>query len=213
MNWFTFLSIIILVVSIIIHEISHGWAAYSQGDKTAYLKGRLSLNPFVHIDWLGSIIIPLFLILTNSGFIVGWAKPVPYNPNNLKNKRWGEFLVAIAGPLSNFILSIIFLFVSAFLYSHQPDNSIPFQLTNLAAFMNLLLALFNLLPIPPLDGSKIFLAIFPYQIKTKLQNFITKHHLPLLFLSLFLSFYIINYLIITTYFLLDFFVKYINILF
>ena len=94
-------SVIIFIFSVIIHEVSHGYAAYLQGDNTAKYAGRLTLNPIPHIDIFGSIVLPLFLVLSKIPIIVGWAKPVPFNPYNLRNQKWGEAIVAIAGPLSN----------------------------------------------------------------------------------------------------------------
>ena len=104
----TILTLVILILSIIVHEVAHGYAANSLGDPTARLAGRLTLNPVSHIDLLGSIIIPGLLVLTGSPIMFGWAKPVPYNPYNLRNHRWGEFLVAIAGVATNLFLAIIF---------------------------------------------------------------------------------------------------------
>src|SRR3989344_934990 len=99
-------SIIILIFSVVIHEVSHGYAAYLQGDNTARFQGRLTLNPFKHLEWFGSFILPAMSYLFG-GFIIGWAKPVPFNPYNLRNQRWGEAIVAFAGPLSNFCIALI----------------------------------------------------------------------------------------------------------
>src|SRR3977135_632093 len=100
-------SIIILIFSVIIHEVSHGYAAYLQGDNTAKYAGRLTLNPLKHLEWFGSFILPLMSYLLG-GFIIGWAKPVPFNPYNLRNQRWGEALVALAGPASNICIAVFF---------------------------------------------------------------------------------------------------------
>src|SRR5574343_687167 len=100
-------SILILIFSVIIHEVSHGYAAYLQGDNTAKYAGRLNLNPLNHLEWFGSFFLPLMSYLLG-GFIIGWAKPVPFNPYNLRNQRCGELFVAIAGPLSNIFLAIVF---------------------------------------------------------------------------------------------------------
>ena len=146
--------IIIFIFSVIIHEVSHGFAAYYQGDNTAKYAGRLTLNPIPHIDILGSIILPLGLILVNSPMVIGWAKPVPFNP------KWGEALVAIAGPLSNILLAIIFgLFLRFGLFASLSE---PFAYI---VFINLVLAVFNLVPIPPLDGSKILFSVLPYSMR------------------------------------------------
>src|SRR3954470_23460404 len=100
-------SILILIFSIVVHEVSHGYAAYLQGDNTAKFAGRLTLNPLKHLEWFGSFILPV-LSYYFGGFIIGWAKPVPFNPYNLQNQRWGEAIVAIAGPLSNICIALIF---------------------------------------------------------------------------------------------------------
>src|ERR1035437_7873981 len=104
----TLLAFIVLILSIIAHEVAHGYAADSLGDPTARLAGRLTLNPLPHIDLMGSIVIPALLVFTQSPIMFGWAKPVPYNPYNLKNHRWGEMLVALAGSATNILLAIIF---------------------------------------------------------------------------------------------------------
>ncbi|GIW67187.1 MAG: site-2 protease family protein [Candidatus Parcubacteria bacterium] len=145
---------LILIYSIILHEISHGYVAYKLGDPTAKYEGRLSLNPIPHIDPIGTILLPALTFLT-SGFIFGWAKPVPYNPYNLKNPNRDSIYIALAGPLTNICLAIIF----SFLYKFFPLQAFLFGLR-----INLVLAFFNLLPIPPLDGSKILLTKIPLEI-------------------------------------------------
>jgi Zn-dependent protease len=148
-------------MSVVIHEVSHGYAAYLQGDLTAYYEGRLTLNPLKHIDPIGSIIVPI--ITTLAGFPFGWAKPVPFNPYNLRNQRWGELLVAIAGPLSNIIIAIIFGLIVRF--SNLGLESPFIGLSILVVLVNLGLALFNLMPVPPLDGSKVLFAFLPYRLQ------------------------------------------------
>lgn len=151
--------IIIFIFSVIIHEVSHGFAAYLQGDNTAKYAGRLTLNPIPHIDLFGSIILPLILVLSHSPMVIGWAKPVPFNPYNLRNQKWGEAIVAVAGPLSNICIAIIFgLFLR---FNLLPTLAEPFLYI---VFINLVLAVFNLVPIPPLDGSKILFSILPYSM-------------------------------------------------
>ncbi len=153
-------AIIILIISAVIHEISHGYAAYAMGDNTAKDAGRLSLNPFKHLDPYGSLIIPALTYLLG-GFIFGWAKPVPFNPYNLRNQKWGPALLAAAGPVSNFVIAIIFGLIirnsASFAFLPAPF----FDLATLIVFINLILGIFNLVPIPPLDGSKILFAILP----------------------------------------------------
>ena len=158
----TILSIIILIISIIIHEVSHGLMADRLGDPTPRLAGRLTLNPLKHIDPLGSIIVPIVTFLLG-GFAFGWAKPVPYNPYNLKNKRRGEFLIAVAGPLSNLLIAAIFGTIIRFV-AVGADAMTPFlQIVTYIVLINIGLAVFNLIPIPPLDGSKLLFAFLPNQ--------------------------------------------------
>ena len=155
----TILSIIILIFSVIIHEVSHGYMADRLGDPTARLQGRLTLNPLKHIDLFGSLIVPLITSL--AGFTFGWAKPVPYNPYNLKNRRQGEFLIAAAGPLSNLLIALIFGFIIRFTFI---GIATPFiQIASYIVLINIVLAVFNLIPVPPLDGSKLFFAFLPQQ--------------------------------------------------
>jgi Zn-dependent protease len=155
------LQIIILIFSVIIHEVCHGLMALSFGDKTAEYEGRLTLNPIKHIDYIGSIFLPLFLFIIGSPFMIGWAKPVPYNPYNLRNRKIAEPLVAFAGPLSNITIALIFgLLIRTLL----PANLISAQLAMIfgyVALINISLAIFNLIPIPPLDGSKILFSFLP----------------------------------------------------
>ena len=104
----TIFYIVILILSVIIHEVSHGFMAEKFGDKTARFAGRLTMNPLKHLDLFGSVILPLMLIITKAGFLIGWAKPVPYNPNNLTNRKWGTVAVAGAGILANLVIAIVF---------------------------------------------------------------------------------------------------------
>lgn len=153
--------IFILVFSVIIHEVAHGYAADSLGDPTARLEGRLTMNPLKHIDPFGSIILPLLLFISGSGFLIGWAKPVPYNVYNLRNQRWGEAIVAFAGPLSNIVIAIVFGGLIRFgISTGFIENANILKITSYIVLINIVLATFNLIPIPPLDGSKIFFSIF-----------------------------------------------------
>ncbi len=159
-------------MSIVIHEVSHGYAALWLGDKTALYEGRLTLNPIKHIDIFGSLIVP-FISITLGGIVFGWAKPVPFNPYNFtKMKAKGEAFVAFAGPLSNILLAFIFgLYIR---FAGLDPASPAFQISAMIVFTNLILALFNLMPIPPLDGSKILGVILPprYQfIRQKIESF------------------------------------------
>ncbi len=161
------LTFVILILSIIAHEVAHGYAADSLGDPTARLAGRLTLNPLPHIDLMGSIILPALLIFTNSPIFFGWAKPVPYNPYNLKNQRWSESLVAVAGSATNILLAVIFGLLVRF------GGSIGFDATALSlaatiAFINLFLGLFNLIPFPPLDGFTVLRSALPWHMSANL---------------------------------------------
>lgn len=152
-------SIAVLILSVVIHEVSHGVAANSLGDPTAKLEGRLTLNPVKHLDLTGSIIVPIFTYFLG-GFIFGWAKPVPYNPYNIQHK-WGDAIVAGAGPLSNILVAVVFGLVLRFNEVNTFLSEPAIGLIILIVFINILLAVFNLIPIPPLDGSKILFNILP----------------------------------------------------
>ncbi len=149
--------------------MAHGYAADALGDPTARLAGRLTLNPAPHIDIVGSIIIPAFLVLTGSSILFGWAKPVPYNPYNIKNKRWGEFLVAFAGPATNILLAIIFGLIIRFGSVALSPNVI--SLVAIIVLTNLFLGIFNLIPFPPLDGFTVLKNALPWHLSMRLNDF------------------------------------------
>ena len=165
-----------LIISIILHEVAHGYAANWLGDPTARLSGRLTLNPLPHIDLLGSVIIPGLLFITNAGMLFGWAKPVPYNPYNLRNRKWGEALVAAAGPGTNLLIALIFGLALRLI---SPNDATPVVvIVAYILYSNILLAFFNLIPIPPLDGSKVLAAFLPiraqmrfHEIEMRMQQF------------------------------------------
>lgn len=179
-------------MSVVIHEISHGFMAEYFGDDTARKAGRLTLNPIKHLDLFGSIILPVLLYLS-AGFAFGWAKPVPYNPNNLRNRRWGTVAVASAGILANLFIAVFFgilirivlhlgltpAFVSSFL-----------KITIYIVFINIALAIFNLVPIPPLDGSKILFNLLP---ESTYHFFEFLERYSIIFLVIFIAFFS-NYL-------------------
>ncbi|MEK7549356.1 MAG: site-2 protease family protein [Patescibacteria group bacterium] len=211
--------LVILLYSVIIHEVSHGVAALFLGDRTAQYADRLNLNPAKHVDPFGSIVLPLILFISQSPFLFGWAKPVPYNPYNLRNQKWGPTLVALAGPASNLLLASLAALIAKLLplsylakvdiisrlygviggegslfdrYSLLSEAlsgsllSIFFGLLLIVILWNVVLACFNLLPIPPLDGSKLLYALLPLKEQTK--AFLEQYGLfILIFVILFLS--------------------------
>lgn len=155
------IGITLVILSIIFHEVAHGYVANMLGDPTARLSGRLTLNPIPHIDPVGSILIPGILALSGTPFLIGWAKPVPYNPYNLRYGKWGEALVAGAGPATNVGIAVLFSLLLRFI--GPTANPLLLQVALLVVFANLVLAIINLIPIPPLDGSKILRAVLPYR--------------------------------------------------
>ncbi len=155
-------SVAVLILSVVVHEVSHGWVANYLGDPTARLQGRLTLNPLPHIDLIGSVLVPLLLFFTNAGIMFGWAKPVPVNPYNLRGK-YGEAIVAVAGPLSNIFLAVAFGLLIRFAFAFLPASFVQIAVT--VVILNIVLAIFNLVPIPPLDGSKILFAFLPYHLQ------------------------------------------------
>jgi len=154
-------AIIILIMSVVIHEVSHGYMASYLGDPTARLVGRLTLNPLKHLDPIGSFVVPL--ITSTFGFVFGWAKPVPYNPHNLRGGKWGPALVAVAGPGANIVLALIA--GSCIRFGLAPLGT-PFgSIALLITAVNIVLAVFNMIPLPPLDGSKVLFALLPYSLR------------------------------------------------
>lgn len=176
-------------MSVVIHEVAHGYAALYFGDRTAKNLGRLTLNPIPHLDLFGSVLLPGILAITNAPFMIGWAKPVPYNPDNFTNQKWGTLAVASAGVIVNFIIAIFFGLILRFVFPYFPDQNLAFILSSII-LINLALGLFNLTPIPPLDGSKILFSLLPrsfYKIVDFLENYA-------LFLFLIFVFYFSDYL-------------------
>lgn len=157
-----FFQVVVLLFSAVIHEVAHGATANALGDPTAKYMGRLTLNPLRHLDPFGSVIVPLLLFVVRSPFIFGWAKPVPYNPYNLRWPRWGPAAVAFAGPLANIgIVAVLALYLVFF----GGDLSVFNALIATTVFINIWLAIINLVPIPPLDGSKILFALLPQRFE------------------------------------------------
>ena len=177
--------IVALLYSVVIHEVSHGAVAYSLGDPTAKNLGRLTLNPLKHLDMFGSVMLPLISFFLG-GFIFGYAKPVPYNPLNLSDRKYGPAKVAIAGPASNIFLAVLFGITLRFLPDIFSSSLVP-ELLGIVVMLNLFLAVFNLFPIPPLDGHWILLTFLPARF-TEVRTFLYKYGLLLLFVFLFFIF-------------------------
>ncbi|MDP2910169.1 MAG: site-2 protease family protein [bacterium] len=159
-----FFLIIILIFSVIIHEIAHGSVAYYLGDPTAKYAGRLTLNPLKHLDPIGSVIVPIFLVImsqaTGGGIIFGWAKPVPVNPYNFRDQKYGSLKVALAGPASNLSIALVFGLILRFFPGLFFIQGIVLMFSYIV-YINILLAVFNLIPVPPLDGSHILFSLLP----------------------------------------------------
>ncbi len=155
--------VIPVLLAITLHEAAHGWMASKFGDHTARMMGRVTLNPVKHIDPVGTIVVPLALLVMSTGFIFGWAKPVPINFNALRSPKSGMIWVALAGPGANLIMAIGWIFI-AILSINIP---VMLKMAGAGIFINLLLAVFNLLPIPPLDGSRVISALLPNPLAYK----------------------------------------------
>jgi len=175
----TIFLIIILIFSVMIHEIAHGAMAYQLGDQTAKYAGRLTLNPLRHLDPMGSILLPAILIILRSPILFGYAKPVPINPYNFKDQKYGSLKVALAGPASNLLVAVFFGLILRLIPAILgiPGLVIIFSYI---VYINILLAIFNLIPVPPLDGSHILFALLPYQAKGEggRQGAAARHHRP-----------------------------------
>ena len=153
-----------VLFAITIHEVAHGWVANMLGDHTARMLGRLTINPIKHIDPIGTIVVPLAMVVLQTGFVFGWAKPVPVNTRNLKSPRRDMAIVAAAGPISNLIMAIFWVFIFKLGASVIPDQAIAqgiMAMGRAGIIINLILFIFNLFPIPPLDGSKVLAGFLP----------------------------------------------------
>lgn len=187
------ISLPVLIFSIVLHEVAHGWVARQQGDPTAAMLGRLTLNPIPHIDPVGSLLLPILLALTNTPFLFGWAKPVPVNPRNFRNFKRGDILVSLAGVFVNFLLAIGFILLAAvaqWLLRLAPDLSaswlVLWQMAVFGIQINFVLMLFNLVPIPPLDGSHVFAYLLPTRLAVRYRQ-IGMSGTIIIFLLLFLT--------------------------
>lgn len=160
---------LVLIISVIAHEVAHGYAANALGDPTARLAGRLTPNPLAHIDPVGSVALPLLLLFTHSPILFGWAKPVPYNPYNLRYGRFGEAIVALAGSATNLALGIGFALLIRYSGAlHLSEGVIV--MASITCFTNLFLGLFNVIPFPPLDGFTALRALLPHHAAMRLTN-------------------------------------------
>ncbi|NDE68355.1 site-2 protease family protein [bacterium] len=176
----------------VIHEVSHGYVAVLLGDPTPRLQGRLTLNPLKHIDPLGSIIVP---ILTSfSGFTFGWAKPVEWNPYNVKNMRMGELLISAAGPLSNILIALVF----GILIRYRMFDPTFLTLAAYIVLINLTLAVFNLIPVPPLDGSKILFSLLPPRLNY-IRESMERYGILLMFFVAFVLWNAVNPIVVTLF--------------
>ena len=188
--------LLVLLFSVMVHEIAHGAVALRLGDETAKRAGRLTLNPLKHIDPFGSILLPAMLFFLSrvsggGGILLGWAKPVPYNPLNLKNPRSGAGLIAAAGPTTNLALAIVFgIFARVLLSSGASSEPLNFLL-NIVILTNVSLAIFNLLPIPPLDGSSVLFSLMPYSARG-VAEFLSRYGIILLLVVVFFGLQIIQ---------------------
>ncbi len=197
----------VLIFSVVIHEVSHGLMANRLGDPTAKYEGRLTLNPIKHFDLFGSFIVPFGLYFLSGGKAVfGWAKPVPYNPYNLRDQRWGPALVAAAGPAMNILVAVVFGLIIRFLGASFSLEKIMLnqfvdaglvsssifiynfiQLLSFVVLLNLVLGFFNLMPIPPIDGSKILFAFLPYSLR-RLEDILETYGMLIILLIVFVLF-------------------------
>ena len=162
------LTLPVLIFSIVVHEVAHGWVALKQGDQTALMLGRLTFNPIPHVDPIGSLLVPALLALSGWPFLLGWARPVPVNPRNFRNYKKGDILVSLAGVAANLVLAFIFAFLLVGMrwlqrgLPAQDDWWAPMaSMFQYGVIINLVLLVFNLVPIPPLDGSHVFYYLLP----------------------------------------------------
>ncbi|MBI4359310.1 MAG: site-2 protease family protein [Candidatus Nealsonbacteria bacterium] len=195
----TIFGLIVLLFSLVLHEVSHGWVALLLGDPTAKDEGRLTLNPLAHLDPVGSILVPLVLYLATAGQgpLFGWAKPVPINPYNFRDQKWGILKVSLAGPLSNFLVAVFFGLLIKFLPLPLAFNA----LLQIIVIYNLLWGFFNLVPIPPLDGSQILFSLLPARFG-EIREQLSRWSPFLLLFFIFFGFRFLNFFVFKAYSLL-----------
>ncbi|UCC24780.1 MAG: site-2 protease family protein [Gemmatimonadales bacterium] len=179
----------VLILSVVVHEVAHAWQARREGDPTAERLGRITLNPLPHLDLIGSVVVPLLLFVGTDGLIFGWAKPVPVNPANFRDHPGGDIRVSLAGIVSNLVLAVLFTLLAGILVPAQAVlgstvAGILQQAAFFGIFINLLLAFFNLLPIPPLDGSHVVAQLLPRELAARYRA-MGRFGIPVLLLLIF----------------------------
>jgi Zn-dependent protease len=191
----------VLVLSVVLHEVAHGWVALRQGDDTALRAGRLTLNPIRHMDVMGSFLVPVLLWFAPGNVLFGWAKPVPVDPRNYRQPRRGDILVSLAGIAVNLLLAVLFtLLVVALVYLGRllPALSVAvdaiMRMAQIGILLNLILAFFNLIPIPPLDGSHVLAQLLPRELRMRYRA-LGRYGLLILMALLFLAPGVLNVLL------------------
>lgn len=188
----TVFEFVVLIFSAVLHEVAHGFEADRLGDDTARRAGRLTLNPLKHMDFFGSFLMPLCLLLATGGsFFFAYAKPVPYDPRNLKDPRMGSLKIALAGPVTNFILAVVFG-IAVRIFSYFQVSNLFLELLALVAYMNIMLGVFNCVPIPPLDGSRVLFAVLPQTLTTfRVAAFLERYGMFIVLIFVFFGFQLI----------------------
>ncbi len=174
------LGILSFAFTIIIHEVAHAWMADRLGDPTARLAGRITLNPIAHIDLYGSVLLPLFLVLVRSPFLFGWAKPVPIDPYNLKDPKKDAAAISLAGPAANILIATTFAIIYRFVVNQAVSGIILETIQ-----FNVALAVFNLIPVHPLDGGKILIGLLPHKEAAQFDHFMNQYGLLILAFTIF----------------------------